>query len=420
MKDFNPKDFAALIGIDWADKKHDICELPTVHPVFSFSVISSKPESIHDWAMSLRERYPDKSVAVACELKKGPLINALLKYDHITIFPINPSTVAKYRKAWIPSGAKSDPSDAKLQTEILRDHGNKLSAIEPDSAEVRALAQLVEFRRKLVQDRVDLTNTITAYLKNYFPQVLDWFKEKDTHVFCDFITRWPSLQHARRARKQTLIGFFNQHNARYLAVNQQRIEQIRTATALTEDPGVVEPSRLMIELLTPQLKALLEAIERMDQEIKQRYKAMPDNELFSSFPAAGPQMAPRLMVAFGSNRDRYATAHELQKYSGIAPVIESSGNKTWTHWRYSCPTFLRQTFVEWAGLTVRYSFWARAYYEQQKSKGKPHNTIMRSLAFKWIRIMFKCWKEQTPYDESKYLQALRDRNAPLLKFAVGA
>jgi transposase len=344
----------------------------------------------------------------------------LLKYDHITIFPINPSTVAKYRKAWIPSGAKSDPSDAKLQTEILRDHGNKLSAIEPDSAEVRALAQLVEFRRKLVQDRVDLTNTITAYLKNYFPQVLDWFKEKDTHVFCDFITRWPSLQHARRARKQTLIGFFNQHNARYLAVNQQRIEQIMTATALTEDPGVVEPSRLMIELLTPQLKALLKAIERMDQEIKQRYKAMPDNELFSSFPAAGPQMAPRLMVAFGSNRDRYAAAHELQKYSGIAPVIESSGNKTWTHWRYSCPTFLRQTFVEWAGLTVRYSFWARAYYEQQKSKGKPHNTIMRSLAFKWIRIMFKCWKEQTPYDESKYLQALRDRNAPLLKFAVGA
>jgi hypothetical protein len=278
-----------------------------VHPVFSFSVIPSKPESIQDWAVSLRERYPSNSIAVACELKNGPLINALLKYDHITIFPINPSTVAKYRKAWIPSGAKSDPSNTKHQIEIPRDHGNKLSAIEPDSAEVRA---------------------------------------------------------------------------RYLAVNQQRIEQIRTATALTEDPGVVEPSCLMIELLTPQLKALLEAIERMDQEIKRRYKAMPDNEFFSSFPAACPKMAPRLMVAFGLNRDHYAAAHELQKYSGVAPVIESSGNKTWTHWRYSCPTFLRQTFVEWAGLTVQYSFWARAYYEQQKSKGKPHNTIMRSLVFK--------------------------------------
>jgi hypothetical protein len=65
-------------------------------------------------------------------------------------------------------------------------------------------------------------------------------------------------------------------------------------------------------------------------------------------------------------------------------------------------------------MTVRYSFWARAYYEQQQAKGKPHNTIIRSLAFKWIRIMFKCWKERKPYDESKYLQVLKDRGSPLI------
>jgi len=99
-------------------------------------------------------------------------------------------------------------------------------------------------------------------------------------------------------------------------------------------------------------------------------------------------------------------------------VIESSGQKSWTHWRYSCPTFLRQIFVEWAGLTVRYSFWARAYYQQQEARGKPHNTIIRALAFKWIRIIFRCWIDHKPYDESKYFEALRQRNSPLLKFAV--
>ena len=105
------------------------------------------------------------------------------------------------------------------------------------------------------------------------------------------------------------------------------------------------------------------------------------------------------LLVFGSKRERYATASEVQKYVGVAPVIEQSGSKSWTHWRYSCPKFLRQTFVEWAGQSVRFSFWAKAYYQQQIEKGKPHNTAIRSLAFKWIRIAFSCWKTRTKYDE---------------------
>ena len=418
MKDFSIDDFAAIVGIDWADKKHDICELPVGSKDYQWSVISSQPADLHAWATALENRYPGQAIAIACELKKGPLIYALSRYQHITIFPINPATVAKYRKAFSLSGAKDDPSDAYLQTEILEKHMDKLHPIEPESADVRALAQLLEYRRKLVQNRVDLTNCITATLKNYYPQVLDWFNEKDTHIFCDFVIRWPSLVQAKKARQKTLIDFFNAHNARYTRVNQLRIDAIKTALPLTEDVGIIQPNQVMIEVLMPQLKIMLDGIKRLDDEIKQRYKTIGDRKIFDSFPGAGPQYAPRLLVAFGSNRDRYQTAAELQKYSGVAPVIEQSGQKSWTHWRYSCPTFLRQTFVEWAGQTVRYSFWARAYYEQQQAKGKPHNTIIRSLAFKWIRIAFRCWKDNKPYDESKYLQALKQRGSPLLQFAM--
>ena len=65
----------------------------------------------------------------------------------------------------------------------------------------------------------------------------------------------------------------------------------------------------------------------------------------------------------------FSSAHELQKYSGIAPVTERSGKKSWVHWRWQCPKFLRQTFVEWAGQTINKSFWAGAYYRQQRAKG---------------------------------------------------
>jgi len=95
-------------------------------------------------------------------------------------------------------------------------------------------------------------------------------------------------------------------------------------------------------------------------------------------------------------------------------VVERSGNKCWVHWRIACPTFLRQTFVEWAGSTIPRSFWAGAYYQQQRNKGCSHRVAVRALAFKWIRIIYRCWKTRTPYDESVYLKALRRRGSPLL------
>jgi len=420
MKAYNVNDFAALIGIDWADTKHDICEHPNNTEKHHYSIIKSKPEALHEWAMSLKLRYPNQQIAVACELKKGPLIYALAKYNHLTLFTINPSSVANYRKAFTPSNAKDDPTDAFIQVEILTLHMHKLVVIEPESAAIRSLTQLVEYRRNLVQDSVDLSNKITATLKNYYPHALEWFKEKNTFIFCDFISKWPSLAHAKRENKQTLIDFFNSHNSHYSHVNDARTLSIKNAIPLTEDIGVIEPNKLLVAILIAQFKVLLKGIVSLDKVIKEAYKTQQDKVIFDSLPGAGPQLAPRLLVAFGSNRERYNDASELQKYAGIAPVIERSGKKTWTHWRYSCPTFLRQTFVEWAGFSIRYSFWAKAYYEQQKSKGKPHNSIIRSLAFKWIRIVFRCWKTNTPYDESKYLEALKRRGSPLLKFAINS
>ncbi len=418
MKAFDVSNFAALIGIDWADRKHDICEVNCQTNKPHFSVISSQPKAINAWANALKQKYQGKLVAVACELKKGPLIYALSKFDHIVLFTINPSSVAKYRKTFTHSGAKDDPTDAAIQVEILQLHMSKLNVIIPDSPKVRHLAQLVEYRRKLVQDRVNLTNKITTTLKNYYPQVLDWFKEKDSMIFCDFLLRWPSLEQVKRARKQTLLDFFNQHNSRYSAVNEKRINTIKQAEALTNDRAIISPNLLLVECLTKQLKQLILAIERFDTEIKSIYKPHKDSFIFDSLPGAGPQIAPRLLAAMGSNRDRYKSSEDIQKYAGIAPVTERSGKKEWIHWRYSCPKFLRQTFVEWAGLSVRYSFWAKAYYRQQESKGKPHNTIIRALAFKWIRILFRCWKTKTAYDESTYLEALKAKGSPLLKYAV--
>ena len=83
------------------------------------------------------------------------------------------------------------------------------------------------------------------------------------------------------------------------------------------------------------------------------------------------------------------------------------------HFRWAAPKFLRQSFHEWAGRSITQSSWARVYYEQQRQRGKGHHAAVLALAFKWIRIVFRCWQDRVAYDENTYLAALVKHGSPL-------
>jgi transposase len=414
MAPLSNQQFTAYVGIDWADTKHDVCVQAANSDQRRFDCIPHQVARIEAWAISLRQRY-GAPIAIALELTKGPIVAALQKYEFFVLFPINPSTLAKYREAFKPSRAKDDPTDAELALDLLRRHPERFAPLTPQSAAMRSLLSLIEQRREFVGDKTRFTNRLGNTLKQYYPQALDWFEQIDTVLFCDFLTRWPTLPAAKRARRATLEEFFYAHNGRRAQVIDARLASIRAATALTEDPGIVVPCRLHVLTLVEQLRTALAAIDRFDKEIAVVAKTLPDYGLFEELPGAGPHLAPRLLAAFGEQRERFPDAASLQRYSGIAPVTERSGKKSWVHWRWQCPTFLRQTFVEWASQTINKSFWAGAYYRQQRAKGNSYQAAVRALAFKWIRILYRCWQTRTPYDESTYLNALRKRGSPLLK-----
>ena len=323
--------YAAFVGIDWADRKHDVCLQATGSSKREFGVLPHRPECIAQWAQALRGRFCGRPIAVCLELSKGPLVYALQQYDFLVLYPVNPTTLAKYREAFCLSHAKDDPTDAELALEVLLRHPDKLSALHSQSAHMRTLQRLVEQRRALVGDTTRITNRLTDALKQYFPQVLDWFRDKNTVVFCDFLIRWPTLKHAQRARKTRLTAFFHEHHLRYPKIIAQRVQSILSATAMTTDPAVIVPNRLLVEVLVQQLRVVLQAIERFDLEIAQLAATMPDFTLFSTLPGAGPVFAPRLLAAFGEQRERYASAAAVQKYAGIAPVTERSGKQCWVH-----------------------------------------------------------------------------------------
>jgi transposase len=193
----------------------------------------------------------------------------------------------------------------------------------------------------------------------------------------------------------------------------QRLQAIKAATPLTTDDGVIAPNALLVQTLVAQLRVTLQAIADFDTAIAPRAQSPPDFPLFQALPGAGPVFAPRLLVAFGEQRTRYAAA-ALQKYAGMAPVTERSGKKSWVHWRLQCPKFLRQTFVEGAAASLRHAFWAQRYSQQQRDQGKAHQAAIRVLAFTWIRILYRCWQDHTLDDESTSLHALTRRGSSLM------
>ena len=159
-------EFVALIGIDWGDKKHAWALQAGNATKIEKGDIEHTPEAIQLWAAELRQRFPTGRLAVALEQSRGPLVFALSKYEHLTLFPIHPSSAAEYRKIFRPSGAKSDGPDAALHLDMLARHRDKLRPLNPDTPETRALQLLTEDRRQLVNERTRYSNRLTANLKS--------------------------------------------------------------------------------------------------------------------------------------------------------------------------------------------------------------------------------------------------------------
>jgi hypothetical protein len=401
----------AWIGLDWGDREHSFALQVPGGPVET-DTLKHSSENLHQWLQGLEQRFGGGQVRLGLEARPGPVIAVLLQYPWLEIYPLNPLTTASYRRAFTPSGAKDDMPDAVLSLELVRDHSVKFRPLQPQDPQTLELAGLVEARRGMVDRRTAVLNELSSLLKTYYPQALSLLGSLNTPMAWAFLKRWPDLISLKASRPGTLKRFFYQHRVRSEQRIQQRLTLIAQARPLTTEEAHVRVARLQLHQLLDQLQVFHKHLQRMNTQIKQLFAEHPEADLFRHLPGAGPQLAPRLCVAFGTDRSLYPEPGSLQKYSGVAPVREKSGQQLWTHWRWNAPTFLRQTFVEWAGQTVRYSQWARLYYQRMARQGKKHAVIIRALAFKWIRVLWKCWQERTPYDEARYLKQLIHRKSP--------
>lgn len=409
--------YQLFVGVDRSDAILDTSSMPPGGGRRRAGNVSTKPEALLRWAQALRADAPGGRVAVCIEQPCANIASFLGQFDYIDLYLVNPILIKNYRDSFHTARPKDDKKDAACIARFLYERHAGLEPWRPASAELRGLRAYLEHRRHLVDGVTETTNRLTAALKLYYPQALELAGDKlGAPLACRFLTRFPDLDALRAATKAELRAFYYANACRRLQVVEKRVGTVAGAVPITTDDGIITPQRELALFLVSQLDLLRPQIARYDALVAGIMAGHEDAAIFEALPGAGPNLAARLLSTFGDDRSRFPTPESAQRLAGIAPITKQSGKKLYVHRRFTkrtCPHFEHQTFIEWTGQTIMRSAWARAYYDRQRDKGSGHWAAIRSLAYKWIRILHRCWTDRAPYDEAKYIAALQRAGSPV-------
>ena len=405
-----PASVTFWVGLDWADKQHCLVLRPTDGRPAQTHWLEHQPQRLDDFFLELHRQQPQAVIGVVLEQARGPVLYSLLKHPFLRLYPVNPRCLADFRNAFKASQAKADPSDADLLCELGGKHHDRLRPLVLEDPATRQLLLLTEHRRELVDQQTALGLQLSAALKSYYPLALDLFGDQlGIPMSLAFLRRWPNLATVQRTKPSVLRAFCYAQGSRSEDRIQERLQLIAQARPLTEDPALIAALQLRVETLVSRLTAGRQALARYDEAITAVFATHAKAKVFASFPAAGPALAPRLAAAFGTLSENFTSAQAMQCWSGVAPVQKQSGQSRVVQFRYARPKFLHQTFVEYARVSVNFCPWARTLFDALKAREWKAHRIYRVLAFKWIRILWRCWKDGVEYDEARYLRSLEKR-----------
>jgi transposase len=400
--------YAFFVGIDWADRKHDVAIVSDQGKVESLSVVEHSADSIDALVSDLLSRAQGRPIAIILEQSKGALINALVLRENVFLFPINPKQLAAYRESFQTTKAKNDKRDAQLLARLLFERHRSLHPWKPDDEQTRMLNRLCQSRRHWVEERTSVGQQLLGLVKCYFPALLCLTDSRlyNCGLLLKLLSKWPDPRELKRQHPNALKAIFEEFGYKNAEQRDELIKSIKDAPLYTKDLTLLQCAAIDAQHMAKQLSVLEATIELLEEKIQEIMAVHPDAKLFSSLRGAGNALAPRLLTAFGTDREKFQKAEEVACYSGVAPVTKQSGKSCTVNRRHACNKYLLQTFHEFAGQASIWCPWSKAFYNMCKAKGMKRNAILRKLAFKWIRILFRCWKSRTDYDQQRYIDSL--------------
>ena len=407
------------IGIDWATDSHTVTFIAPSGEVLESVVIENRLtgfltllEAIRKHLRKLEPAATPDAVSFAIEDQNQRLTDFLLAQG-FQGYLIEPSRVKGYRLRYRSSGNKTDPDDSFMLADVLCRDRDQLPRIAPDSDVVRTLKTLLRDRESFVHDQTRLTNRLTACLRQYYPEALDFFEDVAGKTALDFIAAFPDFVAASQLSRREVKRFLVEHHCHH----ETRLERILEVLGISPTPVpavVVRTKRQQALAIIQQLRTVQTAVAEYDAEIERLGKENDEVKRFRSMPGGGPIIGAGLTSLFGDDRTRFKSAMAVQSLAGTAPKTIQSGQFRTACFRFGCNRFYRAMLQQMALGALRSSVWAKQYYRGKRKEGKTHQHALRCLANLLLKIAYAIWRDRTEYSEDHHLaQIMRHHLRPL-------
>jgi transposase len=395
-----------FVGIDWASSVHAVCVQDTTGRRVAAFTVEHSAAGLAGLMRRLAGLGDPATMPVGIERPDGRLVDALLEAGH-PVVPVKPNAIKTWRDGEVLSGAKSDAGDAEVIAEYLLLRHHRLQLATPYSAETKALRTVTRTRGDLVDMRVAATNQLTALLDAHWPGAKAIFADVESPIALEFLTRFPTARHAAHLGAKRLTAFCAKHGYSGRRTGAQLLARLRAAPPGTLDETVCEAVHDAVTALVTVLKTLGAVLKDIGRSVVAHLGEHPDSEIFTSLPRSGQINAAQILAEWGDCRQAYDGPDSIAALAGVTPVTKESGKHRAVHFRWACNKRFRVAITTFADNSRHDSDWAADVYTRARNRGLDHPHAVRILARAWIRIIWRCWTDRTPYDPGRHGNAVR-------------
>ena len=396
-------------GLDWGSEEHAVSVVNDAREVLGKFRTGASLRGLEQLVDRLRGFGAVAGIAI--EATRNPVTNYLVSAG-FTVYPINPKVSKNWRGCNSVACVKNDERDGLVLAVELAGRHASLRALKQEDPPVAELAGLCEKLRDLIDERTSLLQRLKATLGQYYPGVLGFFSDWTSPVAWRFVKQFPRPEALAHARKETLIRFLKANRIGLKPIWLERIEA-RGEVARWPNPGDRVALEAMALATIAQLQGLQPHIDRMDRLISQRARDLPHAHLLESLPGAGKRLAPVLAAITAAVASGEAEIEAIRCVSGVAPVEDQSGKRRRVRVRRRCNKHWRDIMHLFAYCSTMWCGWAKAFYDMHREQGDRHASALRKLADKWLKIINRMLETGEPYDDERYVQALRRNGSPL-------
>ena len=400
----------AFAGVDWAAEKADVMVQGEAGEAVLERAFAMTESGIVELCRTLIEH---DVCRVAIERPDGVMVERLLEAG-LCVLAIHPNQVKAARPRFTAAGGKSDRFDAFVLCELARTDSHRFRALTVDRDDTRALRALTRSRDELVDARTALCNQLREQLLAFWPGATLVFADLDSPIALCFLERYPSPADARGLGPKRLRSFLDRHAYSGRQSPERMLGKLRAAPTGRAGELETDARRAVVLGLVAALKPIIEQIRQLTSQIHGAVRAHPDGAIFLPlFRDKRTAICPATLIAeLGDQRARYPTSAAMLADAGQSPVAVESGKRKVAVFRRACDKRLRNAVCTLADSTRHWHPWAAQVYANAYARHHNHQRAIRTLGAAWLRVLWRCWHDHTPYNPTHHRALTRQLARP--------